>query len=105
MHFTHNSYTELSSETGFVGLALFVMAFFRCYKGLSPIRDRSPDGRVRRGALFLQIAVLMTAIGAFFLSIAYSGLLYAIMGISAAYQLAGAKEIKLAKAQARAALP
>jgi hypothetical protein len=49
---------------------------------------------VGRGALFLQIAVLMSCVGAFFLSIAYSGLLYAILGISAAYKQAVEKESK-----------
>jgi len=93
-HYTHNSYTELSSETGIPGVTLFLLAFWRAYKGLTPIRNRFRFSRVGRGALFLQIAVLMSAIGAFFLSIAYSGLLYAILGISAAYQLAAAKEAR-----------
>jgi hypothetical protein len=49
---------------------------------------------VGRAALFLQIAVVMSCVGAFFLSIAYSGLLYAILGISAAYQAAVARELR-----------
>lgn len=93
-HFTHNSYTELSSETGIPGLALFLFAFWRSYSGLSKIRSKYKYTRVGRGALFLQIAVLMSCVGAFFLSIAYSGLLYAILGISAAYKQAVEKESK-----------
>jgi len=93
-HFTHNSYTELSSETGLPGLGLFLWAFWRSYSGLSKIRSKYKYTRVGRGALFLQIAVLMSCIGAFFLSIAYSGLLYAILGISAAYKQATEKEVK-----------
>ncbi len=104
-HYTHNSYTELSSETGVVGLGLFVYALFRCYKGMTPIRDRYPRRIVRQGAMYLQIAVIMSAVGAFFLSIAYSGLLYAIFGMCAAYQLAVAKEARMMKEQAREALP
>ena len=99
-HYTHNSYTELSSETGFPGLFLFLFAFYRGYKGLSTIRTRYKFTRVGRGALFLQIAVLMSCVGAFFLSIAYSGLLYAILGISAAYNLAVAETVKEAQAEA-----
>ena len=38
--------------------------------------------------------MLMSCVGAFFLSIAYSGLLYAILGISAAYKQAVEKESK-----------
>ena len=105
-HFTHNSYTELSSETGIPGLALFLFAFWRSYSGLSRIRSKYKYTRVGRGALFLQIAVLMSCVGAFFLSIAYSGLLYAILGISAAYKQAVEKESKeyeAAKLQAAAA--
>ncbi len=103
-HFTHNSYTELSSETGFPGLFLFLFAFYRGYKGLSEIRTKYKYSRVGRAALFLQIGVLMSCVGAFFLSIAYSGLLYAILGISAAYQAAVAREVREAKA-AKVALP
>jgi O-antigen ligase len=98
-HYTHNSYTELSSETGFPGLFLFLFAFYRGYKGLSAIRSRYKFTRVGRGALFLQIAVLMSCVGAFFLSIAYSGLLYAILGISAAYNQAVAQTVQDAQAE------
>lgn len=103
-HYTHNSYTELSSETGFPGLILFLWAFYRGYRGLTPIRNRYRYSPTGRAALFLQIAVLMSCVGAFFLSIAYSGLLYAILGISAAYQLAMSKEMK-ARDEAKAAAP
>ena len=98
-HFTHNAYTELSSETGIPGMVIFLFAFYRSYKGLSRYRDRFPSLRVRRAALAIQIAVLVSAVGAFFLSIAYSGILYPVMGISAAFQLAAAKQFKLAKSQ------
>jgi len=98
-HYTHNAYTELSSETGIPGMVIFLIAFYRSYKGLSRYRDRFPSLRVRRAALSIQMAVLVSAVGAFFLSIAYSGILYAILGISAAFQLAAAKQYKLAKAQ------
>ncbi len=99
-HYTHNAYTELSSETGLPGLAIFMFAMWRSYKGLSQYRDRFPTALVRRAALCVQIAVLVSAVGAFFLSIAYSGILYAIMGISATFQLAAARQYKLLKAQA-----
>jgi O-antigen ligase len=104
-HFTHNSYTELSSETGVTGLVLFLMALYRSYKGMTPIRDRYRTSVVRRAALFLQIAILMSAIGAFFLSIAYGGLLYAILGLSAAFQVAVRNETRQTRMQAREALP
>jgi len=99
-HYTHNAYTELSSETGIPGMMIFLIAMWRSYKGLSSYRSRFPNLQVRRAALAVQMCVLIAAIGAFFLSIAYSGILYAVMGIAAAFQLAAAKQYKLMKARA-----
>jgi O-antigen ligase len=99
-HFTHNSYTELSSETGITGLVLFVIALFGAYRGLSPIRNRYPDTRVRRAALFTQMAVLIAAVGAFFLSIAYGGIITAVIAISATFQGAVANKARQARLQA-----
>jgi len=105
-HYTHNSYTELSSETGIIGLAFYVFALWRSYRGLSRVRDRFPVYMVRRAALFVQIAVLIAAIGAFFLSIAYGGIVYAIIGLSMAFQLAARREWQeLREARTAAAEP
>jgi len=93
-HYTHNSYTELSSECGLIGLAFYAFAIWRSYRGLSRIRDRYPSATVRRAALYVQIAVLIAAIGAFFLSIAYGGIVYAVMGLSMAFQMAAEKDFK-----------
>ena len=98
--YTHNSYTELSSETGLTGLALFVLSLFWAYRGLTPVRKKYPDVRVRRAALFTQMAVLMTAVGAFFLSIAYGGIITAIVAISGTFQAAAAKKMRQARLQA-----
>jgi O-antigen ligase len=98
-HYTHNSYTEISSETGITGLVLFVIAFFGAYRGLSPVRNKYPDVRVRRAALFTQMAVIMTAVGAFFLSIAYGGIITAVIAISATFQAAIANKARQARLQ------
>ena len=97
-HLSHNSYTELSSETGIVGLVLFTIALFGAYKGLSPIRNKNPSRRVRRAALFTQMAVLIGAVSAFFLSIAYGNILAAVIAISATLQAAVANQTKLDRA-------
>lgn len=99
-HFTHNAYTELSSETGIPGMLLFVIALFWSYWGLGKIRRSYPIGRARKAALAIQMMIIISAIGAFFLSIAYSGILYPIMGLSAAFQVAAARQYKLMKAEA-----
>jgi len=98
-HYTHNAYTELSSETGLPGMAIFLFAFWRSYRGLTRYRNHFPSLRVRRCALCIQVAVLVSAVGAFFLSIAYGGILYPVMGLSAAFQLAAAQQYKVIKAQ------
>jgi O-antigen ligase len=99
-HFTHNTYAELSSETGITGLVLFVLALFGAYRGLSPIRNKYPEARVRRAALFTQMGVIITAVGAFFLSIAYGGIVIVIIAFSAALQAAVANKTRQARLQA-----
>jgi O-antigen ligase len=99
-HYTHNSYTEVSSETGITGLILFVFAFFGAYRGLSSTRSKYPDVRVRRAALFTQMAIVMTAIGAFFLSIGYGGIVPPIVAISATFQAAVANKLRQTRLQA-----
>jgi O-antigen ligase len=99
-HYSHNSYTELSSETGIAGLVLFVIAFFGAYRGLSPIRNKYPDLRVRRAALFTQMALFMAAVGAFFLSIAYGGIVIVVIAISATLQATVANKARQARLQA-----
>jgi O-antigen ligase len=94
-HYTHNSYTELSSETGIAGLVLFVIVVFRTYKGLSPIRSKNRSATVRRAALFTQMVVLMTAVGAFFLSIAYGGIVVVVIAISGTLQAAVSNQARL----------
>jgi len=98
-HYSHNSYTELSSKTGIAGLVLFVIAFFGAYRGLSPIRNKYPDLRVRRAALFTQMALFMTAVGAFFLSIAYGGIVIVVIAISATLQATVANKARQARLQ------
>ncbi len=98
--FTHNSYTQVSSETGIPGLILFVMALFGAYRGLSPVRRRDPDVRVRRAALFTQMAVVITAVGIFFLSVAYGGIIAVIIGISGSFQAVAANQARQARLRA-----
>jgi O-antigen ligase len=99
-HYSHNLYTELSSETGIAGLVLFVIAFFGAYRGLSPIRNKYPGLRVRRAALFTQMALFMAAVGAFFLSIAYGGIVIVVIAISATLQATVANKARQARLQA-----
>ncbi len=93
-HYTHNTYTEFSSEVGIPGFVLFAGAFFGGYRGLSTIRKRGPTRRIRQMALFLQTAYLMLMVGAFFLTLSYGGLPYIFIGFSVAFQLAVRRYIR-----------
>jgi O-antigen ligase len=87
-HASHNTYTQMSSETGIAGLVLFVGALYWSYSGLSAIRKNGPTREIRQIALFLQTAYFMLLVGAFFLSLGYGGLLFAMIGFSAAFKRA-----------------
>ncbi len=81
------------AKPDFPGLGLFLWAFWRSYSGLSKIRSQATNSRASDAEpCSCRLRVLMSCIGAFFLSIAYSGLLYAILGISAAYKQAVRKK-------------
>ena len=56
---------------------------------------------MRRAALFTQMAVLMTAVGAFFFSIAYGGIIIVVIAISATFQAAVANKAKQARLRPR----
>jgi O-antigen ligase len=91
---THNTYTQMSSELGIPGFILFAGALFGSYRGLSGIRKRGPTRHIRQMALFLQTAYFMLMVGAFFLGLGYGGLPFALIGLSAAFQLAVRRHIK-----------
>jgi O-antigen ligase len=94
---SHNAYTETSSETGIVGLVLFLVAFFGAQVGLRRIRKYGPDLLTRRMALFTQLALIVATISALFLTLGYSGLIWVLIGLSGTFQLAVARQAKLAQ--------
>ena len=96
--FTHNSYVEVSSETGVLGAVLFIIPLVGSYRGLSPIRSKNRDPRVRRIAPFTQMVALMTTFAAFSLSMAYGSIVMVVIAISGTLQVAVAKSAKLSRA-------
>ncbi len=99
--YSHNAYTETSSETGIVGLVLFLVAFLGAQVGLRRIRKYGPDFLTRRMALFTHLALIVAALCAFFLTLGYSGIIWVLIGTSGTFQLAVARQAKLAQAQQR----
>lgn len=87
-HYTHNMYTQYSSELGFPGFILFAGAILLSYRGLSVLRRRGPTRQIRQMALFLQTAYFILLCGAFFLSLGYGGLPFILIGFSEVFKLA-----------------
>ncbi len=99
--YSHNAYTETSSETGIIGGVLFLVAFLGSQVGLRRIRKYGPDLLTRRMALYTHLALIALTIGAFFLTLGYTGLIWVLIGVSGTFQLAVARYAK----RAQSALP
>lgn len=96
--YSHNAYTETSSETGIIGGILFVVAFLGAQVGLRRIRKYGPDLLTRRMALFMHLALIVATLCALFLTLGYSGIIWVLIGASGTFQLAVARQAKLAQA-------
>ena len=83
---THNTYTQVSSETGILGFIFFVMAtslslkyMLKDYRAVLPV---DPD--LARCARYLFVSWVALAVGIFFLSVAYTHMLAMFFGLAAA---------------------
>jgi O-antigen ligase len=99
--YSHNAYTETSSETGITGLVLFLVAFLGAQVGLRRIRKYGPNLLIRRMALFTHLALIVVTLCAFFLTLGYSGIIWVLIGVSGTFQLAVSRQAKLAKPDQR----
>lgn len=80
---THNSYTEVSSETGIPGLLLFAGSFFLCFfslRRLSSAPLSTPE--VRRFATCLMLSIAAFAVCITFASLAYRFYLPTLIGLT-----------------------
>jgi O-antigen ligase len=80
----HNSYVQVGAESGFIGLGIFVMMLAATFAAVRSVRRRAKakaDKRMRELAQALTGALLGFAVGAFFLSLAYSEMLYALIAM------------------------
>jgi O-antigen ligase len=96
---THNTYTEVSSETGIPGLILFVGTLIICFRStyrIAKLTENNPSQKALSDAatcVFVSITAFL--IGAFFLSLAYSALVTVALGLSAALRNVAADEFGL----------
>ncbi len=86
-HVTHNTYTELSSETGLPGLALFLVILGLTFRNLSKVRKSpgfksDPEMQLFTNALRSGLAAYI--VGAAFASTAYTLFPYFMVGYAAA---------------------
>jgi len=93
-HETHNSFTQVSSETGIPGLLFYLMALVTAARvvlripKLAPVAVSAAWTPVARAATYLQMAGAALVVGATFLSLAYAGVIFVFVALSAALERA-----------------
>ena len=87
---THNTYTQISSETGFPGFLFFVASLFLCMKytfsDYRAMRHRDPETAKLSRYFFLAMCPLLVSI--FFLSMGYTHFLALFISMAAALHVA-----------------
>jgi O-antigen ligase len=73
----HNSYVQIGAELGFPGLALYLAVIASAFAALRRSGDLAPA---------LTASLLGFAVGSFFLSLAYSDMLYTLVALAVAQQ-------------------
>jgi len=85
---THNSYTQISSETGIPGLLFFVLMIVYGFGNLQTVlRQTGPRGtkswpEMRNAARFLRLSLIGTSVCMFFLSAGYTCEMYVLVAIT-----------------------
>lgn len=96
-HVTHNTYTELSSETGLSGLALFLAILFLTFRSLKAIRKtpaHQNDPQVQLFTSALKAGAGAYIVGACFASTAYTLFPYFMVAyVSALYKICSSPEL------------
>jgi O-antigen ligase len=99
--YTHNAYTQTSSEAGIVALVLYIMAIVTSYRGLNDIRKRGPTENIREMAKAIQLSMWMVILGGLFLTTGFGGVPFVVMGLAVAFKMAVAAQAR----RSGAALP
>jgi putative inorganic carbon (HCO3(-)) transporter len=99
---THNTYTEVSSETGIPGLMLFVGTLVVCFRStlrIAKLSANKPSLKpISNAAACILVSLTAFVIGAFFLSLTYSALVTAALGLGAALRNVAEEEFGLSVA-------
>lgn len=83
---SHNTYTQISSETGIPGFILFVGTLLLCLKyAMSDFRAaRAVDSDLAKSGFYMFSALSALSIGIFFLSVGYTHTLAVMFALAAA---------------------
>jgi O-antigen ligase len=96
-HVTHNTYTELSSETGFPGLALFLAILYLTFRSLKAVRKtpaHRDDPQIRLFTSALKAGAAAYIVGACFASTSYTLFPYFMVAyVSALYKICSSPEL------------
>jgi O-antigen ligase len=85
----HNAYTQISSETGFPGILLFLLLMgFSFQNVISVLRQTGPSGELYPFACGLLVSLAGTCTFIFFLGEAYNSVLYFWLGLASGLRLA-----------------
>jgi len=102
-YYTHNAYTQTSSEAGIPALILYIMAIVVSYRGLKDIRKRGPTEEIREMAKAMQLSLWMVILGGLFLTTGFGGVPFVVMGMAVSFKMSVADQMrKLAPATAEA---
>jgi O-antigen ligase len=101
--YTHNAYTQTSSEAGIPALILYIMALVTANRGLTDLRKRGPTPEIREMAKAVRLSLWMVILGGLFLTTGFGGPPFAIMGMCVAFKLAVGRAYPSARPAANAA--
>ena len=83
----HNSFVQVAAELGVVGIVLFIALFVTAFKALriAGVRRRTPRGEPALLSQTLTASLIGFVAGAFFLTLAYSEMLYTLLAFVVAW--------------------
>ena len=103
---THNSYTEISSETGVIGLFLFTAILVLCVRNCNAVYKRALRNprwkQISNMAFCLLAALVGFSVNIAFCHIAYSYYAPALAGLTVAFCAAAQKEMDQSRAASAA---
>jgi len=96
---THNSYTQISTETGIPGLLIFLTMIFYAFQSLSQVhkltgpRSAQPQPEIWNIAKYLRLSLAGACVCMFFLSVAFTPEIYVLVGLTIALERVARQQV------------